>query len=73
MSKDKLEAGPLHPPVPNHVGDAHWGKGGRYVVIDGQRVPADQVHVPVTTALPASSTATSAAVADAESTFKKGK
>jgi len=20
--------------------DAHWGKGGRYVVVDGQRVPA---------------------------------
>lgn len=26
---------------PAHAGDAHWGKGGRYVVIDGKRVPAD--------------------------------
>lgn len=25
---------------PAHQGDEHWGKGGRYVVIDGKRVPA---------------------------------
>lgn len=23
-----------------HVGDPHWGQGGRYIVVDGQRVPA---------------------------------
>lgn len=23
-----------------HVNDAHWGQGGRYIVVDGQRVPA---------------------------------
>ncbi len=23
-----------------HVGDQHWGQGGRYIVVDGQRVPA---------------------------------
>jgi hypothetical protein len=26
--------------VSPHVGDEHWGKGGRFVVIDGKRVPA---------------------------------
>ena len=25
---------------PEKSADPHWGKGGRYVVIDGQRVPA---------------------------------
>lgn len=28
------------------TGDEHWGKGGQYVVIDGKRVPADQVPAP---------------------------
>ena len=23
-----------------HVNDEHWGKGGRFIVVDGQRVPA---------------------------------
>lgn len=34
------------PLSPSFVGDEHWGKGGRYVVIDGKRVPADQVPAP---------------------------
>lgn len=25
------------------AGDAHWGKGGRYVLVDGKRVPAESV------------------------------
>lgn len=28
-----------------HVGDAHWGKGGRYIVgADGNRVPAPLIN-----------------------------
>lgn len=23
------------------AGDEHWGKGGRYVLVDGRRVPAE--------------------------------
>lgn len=30
-------------PTPDFTGDEHWGRGGQYVVIDGKRVPADQV------------------------------
>lgn len=25
---------------PDFTGDEHWGKGGRYIVVDGKRVPA---------------------------------
>jgi hypothetical protein len=28
------------PPEPSFVGDEHWGKGGSYIVVNGQRVPA---------------------------------
>jgi hypothetical protein len=28
------------------AGDAHWGKGGRFVLIDGRRVPAESVQQP---------------------------
>lgn len=30
------------PFVPDHVDDDHWGKGGRYEVIDGVRVPVKE-------------------------------
>lgn len=33
------------PKAPNVTADPHWGKGGRYVVIDGKRVPAAAVPV----------------------------
>lgn len=42
-----------------HVGDKYWGKGGRFVVVDGKRVPA-----PAPAAPPAPTS---------ESTSKKGK
>jgi hypothetical protein len=25
------------------AGDEHWGKGGRYVLVDGKRVPAESL------------------------------
>lgn len=25
------------------AGDEHWGKGGRYVLVDGKRLPAESV------------------------------
>lgn len=28
-----------------YVGDAHWGQGGRYIVVDGQRVPAPPIDL----------------------------
>lgn len=36
------QTGPVAPADPfAHVGDEHWGKGGRYIVgADGKRVPA---------------------------------
>lgn len=27
-----------------HQGDGHWGTGGRYIVVDGKRVPAPVTH-----------------------------
>ena len=26
--------------APDFTGDEHWGKGGRYIVVDGKRTPA---------------------------------
>ncbi len=32
-------------PAFSHVGDPHWGQGGRYIVVDGQRVPAPPIDL----------------------------
>jgi hypothetical protein len=28
------------PAAQDFTGDEHWGKGGRYIIVDGKRVPA---------------------------------
>ena len=54
MSKKPNAPEPVADPGPfTHIGDTHWGKGGRYVVdANGRRVPAPAIAdpvVPVTT------------------------
>lgn len=58
-SPDGASAEPFKP---EHLGAANWGQGGRFVMVDGQRVPAP----------PESDTAAPAA-APADQPAKKGK
>lgn len=41
MSKEKDAATVVAEPFkPAHLGADHWGRGGRFVMVDGKRVPA---------------------------------